>query len=255
MKKKILLAITAAAVSVSSVTAFASTSNNSKNYSVNSFDNFAYNYLIESGLINDDCIYFDESIADKLENIQSKDSCLEILFEILGGNCGNGSQIPDIPNIPEYPDEPDIPEIPEIPNEPDDNNPGSGEISSQEKAFAAEVVRLVNIERTKQGLNTLESDYLVQSAAQVRAQETEISFSHTRPDGRSCYTALDEASVHYSGAGENIAYGQKTPSEVVNTWMNSAGHRANILNANFTHIGVGCYNNGGTYYWSQFFTY
>ena len=75
-----------------------------------------------------------------------------------------------------------MPEIPDTPEEPEE--PNDGEMSSQERAFASEVVRLVNIERAKEGLNELESDSSVQAAAQVRAEETEISFSHTRPDGR-----------------------------------------------------------------------
>lgn len=264
MKKKFILAITAAAVSVSSVSAFAAEKEN-YSYSVNSFDSFAYNYLSKSGLISDDCTYLDEEFIDKIQSMGSSDDCLKILLEILNGDCGNIPQLPDIPDVPEVPEEPEIPgepnepEIPDVPEIPDTpekpEEPNDGEMSSQERAFASEVVHLVNIERAKEGLNELESDSSVQAAAQVRAEETEISFSHTRPDGRSCYTALDEAGVQYSGAGENIAYGQKTPAEVVETWMNSPGHRANILNANYTNIGVGCYNSGNTYYWSQFFTY
>lgn len=95
----------------------------------------------------------------------------------------------------------------------------------------------------------------MQSAAQIRAREIVTDFSHTRPDGSECFTALQDVGAKYSGAGENIAYRQKTPQEVVNAWMNSPGHRANIMNGNFTTIGVGCYKSGNTYYWSQFFTY
>jgi len=91
----------------------------------------------------------------------------------------------------------------------------------------------------------------VTAAAQVRAKEIKTSFSHTRPDGRSCFTALDEAGASYMGAGENIAIGQRTPEQVVNDWMNSEGHRKNILNSNFKYIGVGV---DGTA-WTQLFTY
>ena len=122
--------------------------------------------------------------------------------------------------------------------------------------FSAEVVRLVNIERAKYGLSALSVDSKVQQAAQIRAQECMISFSHTRPDGQSCFTALKEVGATYNSAGENIAMGQKTPAQVVNAWMNSEGHRKNILNGNFKYIGVGFYEgSNGTYYWSQFFTY
>lgn len=128
--------------------------------------------------------------------------------------------------------------------------------TQEEAAFAAEVVRLVNEERAAYGLSALKQNSTIQSAAQVRSYEQVKSFSHTRPDGRSCFTALEEAGVSYRGAGENIAYGQKTPSEVVKAWMNSEGHRANILSKNFTDIGVGCYiSQSGTIYWTQLFTY
>ena len=98
-------------------------------------------------------------------------------------------------------------------------------------------------------------DTKVQAAAQVRAKECEQSFSHTRPNGTSFATALKEQNVSYRSAGENIAWGQRSPQEVVKAWMNSAGHRANIMNANFTTIGVGYYQNAkGTNYWCQLFT-
>ena len=92
------------------------------------------------------------------------------------------------------------------------------------------------------------------SAAQVRAKEIERSFSHTRPDGSSFNSALTEAGVNFSGAGENIAYGQNSPEKVMEGWMNSSGHRANILNSSYTSIGVGHYQNAsGVNYWTQLF--
>ena len=116
-----------------------------------------------------------------------------------------------------------------------------------------QVVELVNKERNKNGLASLTMDSELNRAAAVRAKETAQSFSHTRPNGSSCFTALDEIGYSYSSAGENIAMGQSSPSEVVKAWMNSEGHRANILNSSFTKIGVGCHSNGSTLYWSQFF--
>lgn len=79
-------------------------------------------------------------------------------------------------------------------------------------------------------------------------------FSHTRPSGASCFTALTEAGVSYTRAGENIAYGQSTPEAVVQSWMSSSGHRANILSSSFTTIGIGCTVVNGTAYWAQLFT-
>lgn len=125
-----------------------------------------------------------------------------------------------------------------------------------ELSYAEQVVELVNKERAAEGLSALKLDKTVAAAAQVRAQEIETSFSHTRPSGKSFSTALTDAGVSYKGAGENIAWGQKTPEEVVEGWMNSSGHRANILNSKYTTIGVGYYQNAnGTNYWSQLFTY
>ncbi|WP_312072340.1 CAP domain-containing protein [Anaerotignum propionicum] len=136
------------------------------------------------------------------------------------------------------------------------SNNGSGNNSSTDTTAtvsvnAQKVVDLVNAERAKAGLGALTIDTKVTAAAQVRAKEVQTSFSHTRPDGRSCFTALDEANASYRGAGENIALGQKTPEQVMNDWMNSEGHRANIMNPNFKYIGVGVDGNA----WTQLFTY
>ena len=144
--------------------------------------------------------------------------------------------------------------------EPNETETESPETESPEmdatKSFAEQVVDFVNAERAKEGLSPLVLDESAAKAAYVRAKETEISFSHTRPDGRSFSTALTEQGMTFSGAGENIAWGQKSPEAVMEAWMNSPGHRANILNAKFTTIGVGYYqNSAGTNYWTQLFTY
>lgn len=123
-------------------------------------------------------------------------------------------------------------------------------------AYVQRIVDLVNEERAKVGAAPLTLQADITAAAQVRAVETETLFSHTRPDGTKFSTALTEAGVSYRGAGENIAWGQKTPEQVMEGWMNSAGHRANILNEKYTSIGVGYHQNAaGVNYWSQLFTY
>ena len=135
--------------------------------------------------------------------------------------------------------------------EPEINTPVE-ETSSQ----AEQVVKLVNEERTKAGLPALTVNADITTAANVRANEIKRLFSHTRPDGSSFSTALKEQGVSFRGSGENIAWGQKSPEQVMNAWMNSAGHRANILNKNFKNIGVGHYQDeNGTNYWVQLFTY
>ena len=122
-------------------------------------------------------------------------------------------------------------------------------------SYANQVLQLVNQERAKAGLSALTTNTTLTSAANHRAQETVQSFSHTRPNGTTFSTVFKEFSVSYTAAGENIAYGQKTPQEVVTGWMNSPGHRANIMNGNFGKIGIGVHKpSNGTIYWTQLFT-
>ena len=102
-----------------------------------------------------------------------------------------------------------------------------------------EVAKLVNQERKKAGLPSLTLNVKACNAATIRAKEIQQSFSHTRPNGKSFSTALKEANISFSGAGENIAWGQKTAQAVMKDWMNSSGHRANILNEKYTQIGIG----------------
>ena len=130
----------------------------------------------------------------------------------------------------------------------------SSQSTAANSSYTAQVVSLVNAERAKQGLSALIVSTKVQQAAQTRAGELQTSFSHTRPSGASCFTALTEAGISYTRAGENIAYGQSTPEAVVQSWMSSSGHRANILSSSFTTIGVGCTVVNGTAYWAQLFT-
>ncbi|MBE6664363.1 MAG: SafA/ExsA family spore coat assembly protein [Ruminococcaceae bacterium] len=120
-------------------------------------------------------------------------------------------------------------------------------------AYEQEVVRLVNVERSKQGLKSLESDWQLSRIARYKSQDMKDKgyFSHTSPTYGSPFDMMRSFGISYRIAGENIAKGQKTPSEVVNAWMNSSGHRANILNKSFAKIGVGYVSNG--HYWTQMF--
>ncbi len=142
----------------------------------------------------------------------------------------------------------------------DDNNGNDTEndniITDGYSSEVLEVVSLVNKYRAQYGLSALTYDASIMQAAQIRAREQQQLFSHTRPDGRDCFTVLAETGVSYRGAGENIAMGQRSAQSVMEAWMNSEGHRANILNSNFKKIGVGFYvGSDGTYYWSQMFIY
>ena len=141
-------------------------------------------------------------------------------------------------------------------DQPDTDKPETSEPDAEENlSFAKQVVNLVNEERAKAGLSALVLDETLASAAMVRATEIETSFSHTRPDGRSFSTVLSDMGIQYRRSGENIAWGQQSPKAVMEDWMNSKGHRANILNPNFTKIGVGYRKNAaGRTYWTQLFT-
>ena len=132
---------------------------------------------------------------------------------------------------------------------------GSSSVSAgiQSSSAASEVVRLTNSARSQNGYAALVEDGALSEAAAVRAREIARSFSHTRPSGASFSSALSESGVSYLRAGENIASGQKSASEVVNAWMNSPGHRANILNSSYSRIGSASVNIDGTLYWVQFF--
>lgn len=133
---------------------------------------------------------------------------------------------------------------------------GSGSSGdSGSSGYEAEVVRLVNKIRAQEGLSPLATTSALSAAAGQRAEELVSRYAHERPDGTDCFTVLREFGVSYRAAGENIAAGYPTPEAVVTGWMNSPGHRANILNPGFKAIGVGHVSGQGSYgsYWVQLF--
>ena len=134
---------------------------------------------------------------------------------------------------------------------------GSNEASDYYEGTANEyiwdILRIVNQEREERNLPPLTLSQGLVDGTSIRAQEIEQLFDHTRPDGSSCYTALEKS---YSFTGENIAAGQTSPSDVMDSWMNSAGHRANILRDGFRKLGVGYYYDSTSnykYHWVQMF--
>lgn len=127
-------------------------------------------------------------------------------------------------------------------------------VITQNEAYVEEVINRVNVERTKRGLSKLTVNSRLSNAAKKRAAETEKKLSHTRPNGKSFSTVLDEYGVKYTVAGENIAYNYYTAAEAMEGLMDSKGHRDNILNKKFSHIGVGLYEKDGFKYLVQLFT-
>ena len=120
-------------------------------------------------------------------------------------------------------------------------------------SYEKEVVRLVNEERAARGLKALTYNWELCRVARYKSQDMKDNgyFSHTSPVYGSPFQMMKNFGIAYRSAGENIARGQKSPRAVVDAWMNSSGHRANILNPSFTEIGVGYVADGS--YWTQMF--
>ncbi|MEH6852921.1 CAP domain-containing protein [Bacillus pseudomycoides] len=145
-------------------------------------------------------------------------------------------------------------------NKPADNNQTTKpadkpaeESKGSLSAFEQKVVDLTNAERAKQGLPALKVDAQLSKVARVKSEDMQKNhyFDHTSPTYGSPFDMMKQFGISYRSAGENIAQGQRSPEEVVQAWMNSAGHRANILNNGYTHIGVGYVESGN--YWTQEF--
>ncbi|BBI31826.1 CAP domain-containing protein [Cohnella abietis] len=169
------------------------------------------------------------------------------------GNTGSGQgSTPTKPSVPSQPSKPTVPTQPSkptVPTQPSKPNPGNGTdtgTTAPASSFATEVVTLVNQERAKAGLSALkESNATLTKMALDKAKDMYNNgyFDHNSPTYGSPFDMMKTYGISYRYAGENIAKGQRTPQEVMTAWMNSPGHRANILSANFTIIGV-AYHNG-----------
>jgi uncharacterized YkwD family protein/spore coat assembly protein SafA len=124
------------------------------------------------------------------------------------------------------------------------------------KTLEQQVIDLVNKQRAAHGLSQLKANWEVCRVARYKSQDmiNKHYFDHQSPTYGSPFTMMQSFGIRFSAGGENIAYGQRTPQEVMNTWMNSPGHRANILSATYNQMGCGvAKTSGGTYYWTQMF--
>lgn len=129
---------------------------------------------------------------------------------------------------------------------------------SGNSVYESQVIALINQERADEGLPPLSSQSQLTSAARIHSADMACNgfFSHTSPTTGSPFDRIEAQGYSFSYAGENIAGGFNSPASVVETWMNSAGHRANILSPNYVHIGVGyAYWGDSTYgaYWTAVF--
>lgn len=174
-------------------------------------------------------------------------------------NPGEPSE-PETPSEPEQPSEPELPIEPELPSEPETpaepelpSEPEQPEVSDGMHAYERQVVELVNVQRARNGLQPLSLDAGLCRFARVKSQDMHDNryFDHTSPTYGSPFDMMRQFGITYASAGENIAMGYSTPEAVVNAWMNSSGHRANILSTKYTTLGVGFVSDGG--YWTQWF--
>ncbi|MFC3746162.1 CAP domain-containing protein [Paenibacillus sp. GCM10012306] len=179
--------------------------------------------------------------------------------DLLGGLLGNNTPTERTPTQTAYPQSATNPEPSanvqhssspqQSPYPGNSANPGVSGDSSQ---FVQQVLNLVNQERTKAGLKSLSLNNALSKMALAKAQDMYDNnyFDHQSPTYGSPFDMMKAFGITYNSAGENIANGQTSPEEVMNQWMNSPGHRANILNSSFTDIGIGYYNKE----WVQEFT-
>lgn len=162
-------------------------------------------------------------------------------------------ETPAKPEQPEAPAEPSAPETPIKPETPAKPEQPATPANTSVSAYEQEVARLVNAERAKEGLAPLTLSAELSRVARMKSQDMHDRgyFDHNSPTYGSPFQLMKSQGITYRTAGENIAMGYRTPEAVVNAWMNSPGHRANILNASYTTIGVGYVADGS--YWTQHF--
>lgn len=173
-------------------------------------------------------------------------------------------KLPLTPNCPNLPSKPNnTPSNPSTtPEQKPDSTPNNPNTTPEQKpstdfsSYQQQVLDLVNAERAKRGISALTLDSSLSSIATKKSQDmvNKNYFDHTSPTYGSPFDMMKQFGISYRTAGENIAKGQKTPQEVVAAWMNSEGHRKNILNPNFTNLGVGIAKDSNkTTYWTQMF--
>lgn len=200
--------------------------------------------------------------ADDIKSLVAKGICSEDDLKSLIEKCGllpdnnqciigDATQKPTQPTTVPSTTQPSTQPVPE-PTEPKPSEPDNGNINNVSN-YESQVVELVNKERTSRGLSPLTLNAELSRVARIKSEDMRDNgyFNHNSPTYGSPFDMMKSFGINYQTAGENIAMGQQTPEAVVTAWMNSDGHRANILNANFTQIGVGYTSQGN--YWTQMF--
>lgn len=203
-----------------------------------------------------ECTSFNLNIGN-LKNLCKRYECYtKNNCESTDGNCNADTSDKNENGESDKKDE--ITSKPETPNEDDKTEtPDAGDKTYENiSEYAIEVLELVNEERSKYSLPSLTYSKELESVAYAHSKDMSENnyFSHTDLSGKSPFDRLSESNISYRAAAENIAAGQETPEEVMNSWMNSSGHRANILNSSVTEMGVGIYEGSNhRIYWTQMF--
>ena len=202
-----------------------------------------------------------QDLQELLKQCGCSDESCNSIISVLNG-CGfsltespapNGGSSTPTPQPTAPVSDPEKPQTPPVPAQPAPAEPSESESGYALNEYEKEVVRLVNDIRSSYGLGTLSINTELSRVARIKAQDMRERgyFDHNSPTYGTPFEMMKSFGITYRTAGENIAMGYQTPQAVVNGWMNSEGHRRNILNASFTEIGMGYIEQG--HYWSQMF--
>lgn len=248
MKKKMILTVAASAALLLGAPGVNSVDAASPSYNVEK-----QVYVYQSGNINYDQInsYLQKYLKEYQLNWESLNTNLQDQQTEQQVNKPEEEKQIQQPSAP-APEQPVQQPTAPVQEQPTQSNEGTS-VSSQVSAYEQQVVELTNQERAKQGLPALKLDTELSKVAKEKSLDMKNNgyFSHTSPNYGSPFDMMKQFGISYRAAGENIAMGQRSPEEVVNAWMNSEGHRKNILSSSFTHIGVGHLADGN--YWTQMF--
>lgn len=250
MKKKVLALTLTAALALSSTTAFAAqtTCTKTTNYD---FSNLLKNY---SSKFTNSNVKYKVTVNGKTVDLNSTD-CKALLNNKANKPAGTKVETPAATKPEATKPVVTQPEAAK-PTTPAQTPAPAESTNTAVSSYEQKVVELVNVERQKAGLPALKLDAAISNVARIKSKDMADNnyFAHQSPTYGSAGDMLSKFGIKWSAWGENIASGQKTPESVVTAWMNSSGHRANILSSNYSRIGVGYVtNSNGTSYWTQMF--
>lgn len=263
MKKRVLALTLSAVMTLSSTAAFAADANCTKvtNYNYSNLSNKYTSYLNCSNIkykvtVNGKNVDLNSVDWKALINKKSKTTSVETKTPVVKETEVKETKTPVVeqPEIKEPEVKTPVVEQTEV-KKPEEKTVENNNTSVS--AYEQKVVELVNVERQKAGLPALTLDASISNVARIKSKDMADNnyFAHQSPTYGSAGDMLSQFGIRWSAWGENIAAGQKTPEIVVNAWMNSSGHRANILSSKFSKIGVGYVtDSNGRPYWTQIFT-